>query len=338
MRYFSSTVAPKALNGALSDSASTMTLDSLTGLPPGGYPFTLVIDPDLATEEIVLVTGTAASPANTLNIVRGTDLYNGVAGGNGTSKQAHLSGAVVKHMVTARDLQEPQTHMAATTGVHGVTGDIVGTTASQVLTGKTINSNANTLTIAQSSVTGLVSDLGAKAPSAGPTFTGTVVLPSTTSIGTVDSTELGYLDGVTSAIQTQLDGKVSEPAGAGNGFLVYTDSGDTTAVRTLVAGTGIAITNTDGQSGNPEISVTSATSEAFGTSSSGTGTGSSFTVTVSFGKTFASTPIVVATSSDSVWVPAVTARTTTGCTLTVRHINATSTSYDSVAFYWIAKV
>ena len=45
------------------------------------------------------------------------------------------------------------------------------------------------------------------APLAGPTFTGTVVLPATTSIGTVLSTEIGYLDGVTSAIQTQLDSK-----------------------------------------------------------------------------------------------------------------------------------
>ena len=39
------------------------------------------------------------------------------------------------------------------------------------------------------------------------TFNGTVALPSTTSIGTVTSTEIGYVDGVTSAIQTQLDSK-----------------------------------------------------------------------------------------------------------------------------------
>lgn len=41
----------------------------------------------------------------------------------------------------------------------------------------------------------------------GVSLTGTVVLPATTSIGTVSSTEIGYLDGVTSAIQTQLNGK-----------------------------------------------------------------------------------------------------------------------------------
>lgn len=49
--------------------------------------------------------------------------------------------------------------------------------------------------------------LSAKANLASPTFTGTVVLPSTTSIGTVSNTEIGYLDGVTSAIQTQLETK-----------------------------------------------------------------------------------------------------------------------------------
>ena len=43
--------------------------------------------------------------------------------------------------------------------------------------------------------------------SASPTFTGTVVLPTTTSIGSVTSSEIGYLSGVTSAIQTQLNAK-----------------------------------------------------------------------------------------------------------------------------------
>jgi hypothetical protein len=49
----------------------------------------------------------------------------------------------------------------------------------------------------------------AYATKASPTFTGTVVLPSTTSIGNVSAAELAYVDGVTSAIQTQLDAKAS---------------------------------------------------------------------------------------------------------------------------------
>ena len=47
--------------------------------------------------------------------------------------------------------------------------------------------------------------LGLKAPLESPTFSGTVSLPSTTSIGTVSSTEIGYIDGVTSSIQDQIN-------------------------------------------------------------------------------------------------------------------------------------
>ncbi len=50
-------------------------------------------------------------------------------------------------------------------------------------------------------------NLALKAPLASPTFTGTVVLPATTSIDTVSATEISYLDGVTSALQTQLNAK-----------------------------------------------------------------------------------------------------------------------------------
>lgn len=42
---------------------------------------------------------------------------------------------------------------------------------------------------------------------ASPTFTGTVTLPSSTSIGTISSTALGYINGVTSPIQTQIGNK-----------------------------------------------------------------------------------------------------------------------------------
>ena len=44
---------------------------------------------------------------------------------------------------------------------------------------------------------------------ASPTFTGTITLPGTTSIGAINSSEIGYLDGVTSALQPQIAGKAS---------------------------------------------------------------------------------------------------------------------------------
>ena len=79
------------------------------------------------------------------------------------------------------------------------------------------------------------------APLASPTFTGTVVLPSTTSIGNVSSTELGYLDNVTSAIQTQFSGKqplatnlttIANYAGAPYGFIKW-NSGTGIGIDTI---------------------------------------------------------------------------------------------------------
>jgi hypothetical protein len=51
--------------------------------------------------------------------------------------------------------------------------------------------------------------INTKSPSASPTFTGTVTLPSDTSIGDVSATEIAYVNGVTSAIQAQLDAKAA---------------------------------------------------------------------------------------------------------------------------------
>lgn len=61
--------------------------------------------------------------------------------------------------------------------------------------------------------------LDLKAPLASPTFTGTVVLPATTSIGTATSTELGYVHGVTSGIQAQISAKVSQTSSTGSAVL-----------------------------------------------------------------------------------------------------------------------
>jgi hypothetical protein len=58
--------------------------------------------------------------------------------------------------------------------------------------------------IAQTKIAGLADSFAEKAPLESPTFTGSVVLPSATSIGNLSSTEIGYLDGITSSVQTQI--------------------------------------------------------------------------------------------------------------------------------------
>jgi hypothetical protein len=73
-------------------------------------------------------------------------------------------------------------------------------TANAVTTAKIADGAITTAKIANSSVT------VAKIES-NPTFTGTVTLPANTSIGNVSSTEISYVDGVTSTIQTQLNTK-----------------------------------------------------------------------------------------------------------------------------------
>ena len=76
------------------------------------------------------------------------------------------------------------------------------------------------------------------APIAAPTFTGTVTLPSTTSIGNVSSTEIGYVDGVTSAIQTQLDAKLASSTASSTYAPLAAPAltGDATAVNLTVSG------------------------------------------------------------------------------------------------------
>ena len=79
-----------------------------------------------------------------------------------------------------------------------------------------------------------------KASLSNPTFTGTVVLPATTSIGDVSATELQYLNSVTSNVQDQINSKppinnptftgtVSLPGGTANGVLYLNGSKQVTS-------------------------------------------------------------------------------------------------------------
>ena len=126
-RYYSAIAQDTALTASATLSATTLVVGAVTGFP-SSYPFVLAIDYGASAEELVSVTNIAGL---SLTVQRGF---------NGTTPVAHNVGAVVRHVLTAQDMTEMQAHLNSTTGAHGVTGAIVGTTDTQTLSGKTLTS------------------------------------------------------------------------------------------------------------------------------------------------------------------------------------------------------
>jgi hypothetical protein len=109
-------------------------------------------------------------------------------------------------------------------------------TSSKIANGTIVNADINSsAAIEQSKILGLSASFALKADLESPTFTGTVVLPVGTSVGNVDSTELQYLNGVTSAIQSQINAKASSSD-------LSTHASDTTSVHGIADTSALALT------------------------------------------------------------------------------------------------
>lgn len=129
-RNYSSNAIATTLAAGCTDSATSIQVTATTGFPAAD--FILALDYGTAEQELVLVTGVAGT---TLTVTRGYD---------STTAQAHSLGAAVRHVHAAIDFRESRTHEAASTGVHGATGAVVGSTDTQALTNKDLSSGTNT--------------------------------------------------------------------------------------------------------------------------------------------------------------------------------------------------
>jgi hypothetical protein len=141
-RFYSSTALPTTLAAPLG-STGNPSVNGVTGLP-ASFPFTVLIDWGLSTQEAISVTSapTGVGPF-TLPCTRGID---------GTVAQSHSQNAIVVHGVSAEDYNEPQVHIATGTSgssypnvIHGLANgsSVVGTTDTQTLTNKTLGSGTS---------------------------------------------------------------------------------------------------------------------------------------------------------------------------------------------------
>jgi microcystin-dependent protein len=224
-RYYSSVAVDTTLKFAITDPDATSFEVNTTAGFPTSYPYTLALGYDLSNEELVTIIGASDTILTVGVTVAGGPSAAG-RGVDGTNNQTHAAGEAVKHVISARDMTEAQSHIAAEAGAHGITGNFVGTTDTQTLTNKTITGGTVNPTTLQQAGVAAVTTTGTQtltnktltSPAiSDATITGTTVATSgTIALGTnasaitadsktISAAEVGYLDGVTSAVQTQIN-------------------------------------------------------------------------------------------------------------------------------------
>ena len=183
---------PTTLSAPFNIGDPSFSITSSSNWPDGaeGYNFWVTIDAGTAQEERVLCSSRTSSVVTVASGGRGAD---------GTTESNHTQGATIWPSWSATDADEANAHVNATTAVHGLGSGVavVGTTATQTLTNKTLTSpkiNENVAVTATATEINILDGLTA----------------STAELNLLDgvtatTTELNYVDGVTSAIQTQLN-------------------------------------------------------------------------------------------------------------------------------------
>ena len=205
-RNYTSIAEPKTLSGDINNSTTQLTLNNVTGLP--SPPYILVLSPDTASEEVVLVVADNSLTAPTIRVQRAIE--------TGATAYPHTNGDSVRHMIVGSDLQLVHDHID-NTSAHDATGGVVGLTKIQTLTNKTLTTpkiNENVNLTATSTELNVLDGITASTAELNimDGVTSTAAELNILDGATLTTTELNYVDGVTSAIQTQLDSKATSSA------------------------------------------------------------------------------------------------------------------------------
>ena len=239
-REYKGAAVQTTLASGITSVATSLSLTEYTGWPTGS--FTMIIDPGLSSEEKILCT--SRSSGTVTITTRGYD---------DTAASAHSGGAICYPAPTAKDFDEANAHIAETTTAHGLTlANLVKTTdtgtvtSTMILDGTILNADVNaSAAIAYSKLNltgGVVSaDLANDTIMNADINTAAGIVWTKLDISSsVDATEIGYVNGVTSAIQTQLDSKLATATAAST----YAPLASPTLTGVPVAPTAAANTNT----------------------------------------------------------------------------------------------
>ena len=130
----------------VSSAAATSLLGGQTLAAGNVDIFTVVIDPDTASEEIVFITDVSG---DTFTVSRG----QAGTGSAGVSGIAHSAGATVRHVLTSSDLNYFRDGLPST--ISTAKGDLVAATAANTVTRLAVGTNGQVLKADSSAATGL---------------------------------------------------------------------------------------------------------------------------------------------------------------------------------------
>jgi hypothetical protein len=246
---FAAVTAPVIGNASTASTLETARTISLTGDVSGSVSFNGSADASISAtiqpNSVSLGTDTTGNYVNDLTAGTGVTVTH--TPGEGSSPTVAIGQAV--------GTSSSVTFAAVTAPLIGNASTATTLQTARTIAGQSFDGSAN-ISIAPTDLTGVTS---------------TAAELNILDGATLSTTELNYVDGVTSAIQTQIDAKAPSASPTFTGVVTLPDNtvalGTKTTgdyVASLVAGTGVTLTNNSGETATPTVAI----GQAVGTSAS----------------------------------------------------------------------